>query len=155
MIRALLVEHHVLRRAHFKLCQALLQHLLEILLVPQSQRGINPQCQARQNKCSGGFQSAVEVQSAHHGFKDTCQQALGKPLWTANPLIDTHPTFHATLSGKFGTDAPADNVRLHLGEFALQKVRALSEQVRAHNEPQDGIAKEFQALIGVQPSISC
>ena len=72
VVRALLVEHHVLRRAHFKLCEALLQHLLEILLVPQSQRRINPQRQARQHECARGFQSAVEVQRADHGFKDTC-----------------------------------------------------------------------------------
>ena len=155
MVRALLVEHHVLRRAHFKLCQALLQHLLEILLVPQSQRGINPQRQARQHKCARGFQTAVEVQRAHDSFKHTSKQALGKPLRTANSLVNPHPTFHSTLSGKFSTDAPADNVRLHLGEFALKKVWALSEQMRAHNEPQDGIAKELKALVGVQPPISC
>jgi len=97
VIWALLVQHVVYRRAAEADLRRLLQHALEVLLVPAPGRPTDQGRQDRAKERPGGRDPAVQVDRAHNRFERRRGEALGQAALPEHSLAQNQVLFEPEL----------------------------------------------------------
>ena len=153
MVWSFFIEHVIGRHAQLTLHGHLLQHTLEVGLVPASIGSADPVFHVTQNECLGWFQPSIEVQRAHHRLVHTGQHRLGQLTPANHAFAQNHKLAKSHSSRHDRAGRSADHRAFDFGHLTFFHGTKGAVQVVHHHHAQDGIAEEFHPFARVQSLI--
>ena len=102
------------------------------------------------DEAPGRLEAAVQVDGSDHGLEQACTHRGGE-LHLAQALADAQAGGQAEPIGGLGQGGARDHVALAHGQLTLRQVGPGAEELLRHDEVEDGIPEELQALVVPRP----